>query len=565
MYRVGLSGLKIGEKGIPRQNSWHFNGFRWRSRFKLIGVFCLCFWLSVSCAQPFSQTPSTLDPNRITIGTTLKPRTLDPADAYEVISGSLLYNLGDRLYDYEVGTTTLKPQLAKALPTVSDDNLTYTIPLRQDVVFHDGTPFNAAAMVFSLERFIENGGPPSSLLSDTVASIEATADYELTLKLKRPFAALPSLLTFTGMCALSPTAYEKGEGKFQPQNFVGTGPYQLAEFGVDVIRLNQFEQYWGEKPRNSGIDVQLFSSGANLFNAFRSQGIDVAYLSLQADQITRLREGAEQQQWQMIEADGSSISYMVLNVNLDPLNQPEVRQAMAAMMDRPLITERVLQGQGEPLYSLIPTTFTEYQPVFQTAYGDGDFEQAKALLKQAGYTPENPAIVELWHASNSQVGSVFALTLKALAKKKLEGLLQIEPKSVESATAFQNLDKGIYPTFMLDWYADFLDADNYIQPFVDCANGSEQNGCVQGASQYQGSFYYSDRMNQLIDRQRQEQDPKTREAIFKEIQRLTAEDVPFIPLWQDKTYVFAQNKIENLRIQITQHIPFWVLSKSAES
>ncbi len=550
---------------IFRNHPFQMKDYRWKSWLQLISLFCLCVVLTVSCGQPQTpSSPSATHSDRITVGTTLKPRTLDPADAYEVISGHLIYNLGERLYDYEVGTTQLKPQLATALPRVSENNLTYTIPLRQDVVFHDGTPFNAEAMVFSLQRFIENGGPPSSLLSDLLTSLKATGEYELTIELKQPFAALPALLTFSGMCAVSPSAYEKGEGKFQPQTFVGTGPYQLAKYGVDVIRLDRFEQYWGEKPSNSGIDVQLFSSGANLFNAFRSHAINIAYLSLQPEQIIRLQQQSEQQKWQTIEADGNTISYMVLNVKSDPLNQLEVRQAIAALIDRPFINQRVLQGQGDPLYSLIPTTFDEYQPVFQTIYGDGDFEKAKSLLKQAGYTVENPAIVELWHASNAQVRSIFASTLKALATEKLEGLLQFETQTVESATAFQNLDKGIYPTFLLDWYADFLDADNYIQPFVSCAKGSEKIGCEEGASQYQGSFYYSDRINQLIEQQRQEQDPKVRQALLIEIQKIIAEDVPFIPLWQDKTYVFAHHEINNLRLQMTQHIPFWMISKSSE-
>ncbi len=542
--------------------------YPWQPLLKFISLFCICFLLAISCGQPTPQTNTvtpTENSNRITIGTTLKPRTLDPADAYELISANLLYNLGDRLYDYEMGTTTLKPQLATALPTISEDNLTYTIPLRQDVVFHDDTPFNAAAMVFSLQRFIENGGPPSSLLSDTVESIEATGEYELTLKLKQPFAALPALLTFPGMCAVSPTAYEIGDGKFKPQTFVGTGPYQLANYGVDVMRLDAFENYWGEKPANSGIDLQLFSSAANLFNAFRSRAINVAYLSLQPDQITQLIKGAQQGEWQVIEANGNTISYMVLNLNSEPLNQPEVRQAIAAVIDRPLIKQRVLQDQGESLYSLIPTTFEEYQPVFKDNYGEGDFDKAKSLLQQAGYSAENPAVVELWYASNAQTRAVFASTLKALADERLDGLLQFEPKSVESTTAFQNLDKGIYPTFLLDWYADYLDADNYIQPFVDCANGSAETGCIEGASQYQGSFYYSDRINQLIDKQRQESDQQARQAIFAEIQKIIAEDVPFIPLWQDKTYVFAHNKIDNMRLQITQQLPFWTISHSEKS
>ncbi|CAD5923786.1 ABC transporter substrate-binding protein [Planktothrix agardhii] len=531
---------------------------------KWIGLFCLFCLILVSCSSQqriSSSSPSSSDNGRITIGTTLKLRTLDPADAYEVISGNILYNLGDRLYDYEIGTNQLIPKLATALPTLSSDGLTYTIPIRKGVLFHDQTPFDAAAMEFSIKRFIQNAGSPSSLLADTIDTVQATGDYELTIKLKKPFAAFPSLLAFSGITAVSPQFYEIGEGKFKPNEFVGTGPYKLKSLGIDVIRLDAFDQYWGEKPANRGVDIQRFSSSSNLFNAFRSSAVDIAYLSLNPDQISSLQKGAEAGNWQMISANGNTINYLLINVKSEPLNRIEVRQALAALINRSIINERVLQNQGEKLFSLIPTTFSDYKPTFYLKYGDGNIEKAKQLLTQAGYTPENPAIVELWYASNSSNKGFLGLTLKALADRDLGGLLKLQLNSVESTTAFKYLEEGIYPTFILDWYADFLDADNYIQPFLECSQGSVETGCVKGSSQYQGSFYYSDRMNQLIAQQRQEQNPETRKLIFQEIQELLAEDVPYIPLWQDKTYVFAQNGIDNIRLQLTQQLPFWTIKK----
>jgi peptide/nickel transport system substrate-binding protein len=531
---------------------------------KWIGLFCLFCLILVSCSSQqriSSSSPSSSDNGRITIGTTLKLRTLDPADAYEVISGNILYNLGDRLYDYEIGTNQLIPKLATALPTLSSDGLTYTIPIRKGVLFHDQTPFDAAAMEFSIKRFIQNAGSPSSLLADTIDTVQATGDYELTIKLKKPFAAFPSLLAFSGITAVSPQFYEIGEGKFKPNEFVGTGPYKLKSLGIDVIRLDAFDQYWGEKPANTGIDIQRFSSSSNLFNAFRSSAVDIAYLSLNPDQISSLQKGAEAGNWQMISANGNTINYLLINVKSEPLNRIEVRQALAALINRSIINERVLQNQGEKLFSLIPTTFSDYKPTFYLKYGDGNIEKAKQLLTQAGYTPENPAIVELWYASNSSNKGFLGLTLKALADRDLGGLLKLQLNSVESTTAFKYLEEGIYPTFVLDWYADFLDADNYIQPFLECSKGSVETGCVKGSSQYQGSFYYSDRMNQLIAQQRQEQNPEARKLIFQEIQELLAEDVPYIPLWQDKTYVFAKNGIDNIRLQLTQQLPFWTIKK----
>ena len=545
-----------------------FNSFNhsWQSIIQFVSLFCLCCFLVISCSQPQNNPNNTptkeTNTNRITIGTTLKPRTIDPADAYEVISGNLLYNLGDRLYGYKLGTTELVPQLATEMPKISQDGMTYTIPIRQGVTFHDGTPFNAEAMAFSFKRFIESSGPPSSLLTNTVESVEATGEYQLTIKLKKPFAAFTPLLAFSGLCAISPQAYKIGESQFKPDTFIGTGPYKLAEYGTDVLRLDVFENYWGEKAKNQGIDIQIFSSSANLFNAFKTGAIDVAYFSLDTDQITNLEAEANRQGWQIISTDGKTVNYMVLNLNSEPLNNKKVRQALASLIDRNLLNERVLQGKAEPVYSLIPTKFNGYKPVFQENYGDGNFDKAKELLKQAGYSQQNPAKIEIWYAANSTKRQLTASTLKASVEQKLEGLMELELNSVEAATAFKNLDKGIYQTFMLDWYGDFVDADNYIQPFLECTKGSPEKGCEEGASQFQGSFYYNEQINQLIQQQRQEQNPEKRQAIFIEIQELLGEDVPFIPLWLDKDYVFAQKNINGVSLEPTQQFPFWIINKS---
>lgn len=533
---------------------------------KFFCLFVLCFSLVVACNQNQSErTPTVTNGNnsdRITIGTTLKPRTIDPADSYELGGLNVIYNLGDSLYTYELGTTNLKPQLATEMPKVSADGLTYTIPLRQGVTFHDGTPFNAKAMVFSLERFMQNGGKPSFLLADVIDKVEAVGDDEIKIVLKKPFAAFPSLLAFTGACAVSPKAYEIGAGKFNPGQFVGTGPYKLVQFSSDSLKLDVFEGYWGEKPANKGIDIQIYSgSSANLFNGFRTGGVDVAYQSLDPEQIKNLLGGVSQNKWQSIETAGTAITYLVLNRNQKPLDKVEVRQAIAASINRKLINDRVLQGQGEAAYSLIPNSFDSYKPAFQELYGDANSAKAKELIEKAGYSASNPIVVDLWYPSASTTRSLVAQTLKASADKELGGAIQFKINSVEGATAFSNIPKGIYPAFLGNWYPDFLDPDNYIQPLLYCAKGSAATGCQEGGSQSQGSFYWNDRLNNWIYQQRQERDPQKRKAIFSQIQDLIAKDVPYIPLWQNKEYAFAHNGISGVKMNPSQNIPFWTITK----
>ncbi len=544
---------------------------KWRSIGQFLGLFLCCCFLIVSCGGSKTSTPtanssspSASGNGRITIGLTDPPRTLDPADGYEVYTSNIITSMGDRLYSYKKGSFDLEPQLATELPKVSKDSLTYTIPLRQGVTFHDGEPFNAKAMEFSLNRFIQNGGKPSALLSDLVDSVKATGDYELTIKLKNAFAPFPALLGFTGMCAVSPKAYEIGKGKFKPSTFVGTGPYRLVSFSPQQIRMDVFDKYWGEKPSNKGLDFQIFNnSSANLYNSFTTGAVDIAYLTLDSSQILSLKDQAQSKNWQVVEEAGGSVSYMVLNVKQKPLDQVEVRQAIAALIDRPLITQRVYRGQAEPVYSIVPSRFDSSKPTFKDTYGDGNVEKVKELLNKAGFSKEKPFELEIYYSSSSAERAQVVATVKEYAEQKLEGIMQVKPQGVETTTLFANAAKGLYPSYLVAWTPDFGDADNYIQPLFSCAKGSVEKGCEEGASKSQGFNYYSEQMNKLIAAERKEQNPETRKKIFADIQDLLAKDVPYVPLWLKKDYAFAQKPVKDVVINPVLGPTFWDINKGA--
>ncbi len=291
--------------------------------------------------------------------------------------------------------------------------------------------------------------------------------------------------------------------------------------------------------------------------------MDIAYQSLLPPQVRKLRTEAAQGKWQAIESSGAAINFMSVNLKSEPTDNILVRQAIASLVDRDLLNDRILQGQGIPLFSLIPTTFSESQPVFKERYGNHNIEQAKQLLKTAGYSPEKPAIVEVWHSSGSITSSSVAAVMKALAKRDLDNMIQFEPNSILGAAFFRNISQGLYTTALSNWYPDFLDADNYIYPFLDCAKGSPETGCEEGGSQSQGSFFYSQEMNQLIAQSRQESNPAKRKQIFGKIQEILADEVPYIPLWQTKEYAFARHGITGVIINPSQTFPFWTIAKKS--
>ena len=536
----GTCAARLGSSSLP----FRIRLIEWCCVFSL--VFCL-----VACQGAIKPKP-----DRIVIGTTSQIRTLDPADAYEFWAGNILFHLTDRLYAYRPGTTELMPQLARDFPTVSADGLVYRIPLRSGVKFQDGIAFDSKAMAFSLDRFMNMGGAPSFLLKDTIDRLEATKPDELVVYLKAPLPFFLKLLAFTGAGAVSPQFYQSQPG-FVPDRVVGTGAYELTEYVPgNVLRLRPFAGYWGKKAQNQGIDIQFFSSSANLLNAFKTGAVDVAYQTLSPYQVRNLEEQAPKQGWQVVKGDSATILYMSLNVTQPPLDDQRVRQALALAIDRELIADRVFMGQRLPLYSLIPKTLDQSLPVFRR-----DLDRAKQLLQEGGYSPDRPAVISLWYSPRyGGNGDIIAKTLQATIDRDLGGTIRLELEPVETTTAYALIDQGVYPAFLFDWVPDILDGDNFLQPFLSC-DRAENDRCVEGSSHFQGSFFFDQELNNLIKQQRQMQNKTERKKIIDRIQNLSALYVPFIPLWQNREYAFARSNIKGITLEPTQILDFTKIEK----
>ncbi|ELS34425.1 MULTISPECIES: ABC transporter substrate-binding protein [Pseudanabaena] len=505
---------------------------------------------------------------RIVIGTTSKIRTLDPADANEFFISNIFYNTLERLYTYKEGSNEIVPQLAADMPKVSDDGLIYTVPVKTGIKFHDRTNFNAYTMKFALERFMNSKGTPAYILGDIIEAISAPNETELIFKLKEPLQFFPKFLAFTGAAAISPQVYKHikdektGKLLFLPDKLVGTGPYQVTQFVEgSYLRLDAFPDYWGKKPVNRGIDIQFFSSNANLLNAFKTGAVDIAFQTLTPTQVKNIEANAKANGWTIASGQGATILYMVLNTQQSPLNDVRVRQALAAAIDRPLLESRIFFNQRSPLYSLIPSAFGESKPVFEQKYGDNNGKLARQLLETAGYSNEKPAQITIWYSPKyGGNGDLIASTLRASIQKNVGKIIQIKTERVENTVGYAFLDKGVYPAYLLDWVPDILDPDNYIKPFLECEE-AEGDRCKKGGSQFQGSFYNNPLINDLIAKERKERDSVKRSQLLQKIQEILAQDVPFIPLWQNKEYAFAQKGVDGVKIEPNQQLPYWNISK----
>jgi peptide/nickel transport system substrate-binding protein len=463
--------------------------------------------------------------NRLVVASKNRIDTVDPGGAYTFGAMQLLSAIGDSLYAINA-SGQLEPRLAVALPQLSADGLTAQVQLRQGVRFHDGTPFNAAAMVFSLERFLAIG-KLSYLLGDRVSAARAVGPYTIELTLKRPFSPLAELLSAVNLTPLSPSAYKNHRDRFLNDRFVGTGPYRLSFFTGQQQRLEPFAGYWGPKPANGGIDLVSLSNSTALYGALQSGEVDVLLsTSLEIDQQAALHRQAAAGKLREGSGPALEIGYLTLLTNQPPLNDPRLRQAVAYSLDRNTISRRVTLGLRPPLRDLVPPSLKGSDPQAWPSYNPA---MARQLYRQAGYCQGKRLALPLTFRSNIPADRMFALTWQAQLQQDLGDCVELEVTGMEATTAYRQLGEGAFPLILLEWMGDFPDADNYLVPLLGCEEAQGER-CLKGASAASGSFWAKPGLQQDLERSASVAGP-ARAALLRRIQRQTAAANPYLPVW----------------------------------
>ena len=503
----------------------------------LIGSLGLGLLLS-SCRAP---RPSHEGIKRLVVASKNRVDTVDPAGGYTFGAMQLLSAIGDPLYAINA-RGQLEPRLALAPPQVSADGLTARVELRQGVRFHDGTPFNAAAMVFTLERFLAIG-KLSYLLGDRVSGVRAVGPYTLELTLKRPFSALAELLSAVNLTPLSPSAYRNHRKSFLNDRFVGTGPYRLSFFTNQQQRLEPFASYWGARAANGGIDLVSLSNSTALFGALQSGEVDVLLsTSLEIDQQAALRRSATAGKLQEGSGPALEIGYLTLLTDQPPLNDPRLRQAVAYSLDRATISRRVTLGLRPPLRDLVPPSLKGSDPTAWPSYSPA---RARALYRQAGYCQGKRLSLPLTFRSNIPADRMFALTWQAQLRQDLGDCVELEVTGMEATTAYRQLGEGAFPLILLEWMGDFPDADNYLVPLLGCEEARGER-CLKGASAASGSFWAKPGLQQELERSASLTGP-ARAAQLRRIQRQTAAANPYLPVWLVAPRAWAQRNVSQPR------------------
>ncbi len=464
------------------------------------------------------------------LGTTDKVTTLDPAGAYDLGSWTLMYNMYQTLLTIPAGEN--QPQGDAAESCEYEDPETFTCTLKDGLTFANGNKLTASDVKFSLERNISIADPngAAGLLGSLMnkdggvdpSAIEAPDETTLRFNLNKPDTTFQFVLT-TNAAAIVDEDVFPGDSLASNSEAVGSGPFSMEQYkdGQQAVLVANPEYDGPREAQSERVFVSYFQQPSALKLAVENGEIDVAWRSLSSTDITDL-EGSDAVE--VIKGEGSEIRYFVWQLDTPVGKEKATRQAVAELIDREAIAENAYAGTVDPLYSLVPPGFAGQVDAFQEKYGENSVEKAKKILSDAGV--QTPVDLTLGYTPSHYGPS--AVDEANELKRQLDdsGLFNV---SVENAewTQYQNLYKeGAYDLFQLGWFPDFLDADNYLAPFL-----------VDGG--FYANNYQSDRVNELVAAEQAATDPAEREKILVELQQIVATDVPVVPSWVGQNVAVA--------------------------
>ncbi|MHB8605293.1 MAG: ABC transporter substrate-binding protein [Thermoplasmatota archaeon] len=509
----------------------------------------------------------------VTLGTTDTITSLDPGDAYEYLSINVLQNTMSGLLSNKPDSATLQPELAATLPVISPDGLTYTFVLKPNLKYADGTPIVASDFLWALERNsgqvggVEGG--PAFLIYDSpgvdIANSSAVdATGTLIVKLKQPGVFFNSLVVFPNFAPIPKSEYTKAawrEPTGPTANLpVSSGPYQITEYKQgESITLKANPNYAGPRAAKTGtIVIKLFSTSAALKAALQNKEVDAAYRTFTPDEWTDLKTRAPTTGLTPYEAPGPSPARFIgfnTNATLQPLSANlNVRQAVAYAVDRAEISHVVFADTAAPLYSIVPTGFVGQQDSFKTKYGaTPDLTKAEAALTAAGYSTSNKLAIDLWFNSDGHYGDTEA-DLATLIKSEIEktGMVTVTLKSEPWASYKKQFRQGNYGMFLIGWFPDYLDSDDYLSPFLT----------VGGAKSF-GTFYDNPTAVDLIKQEQKGPADSDRIAPIHQLQDIAANDVPMLPLFTGAQQAAALTSVSGVFLSPTQVFPYYTMQKTA--
>ncbi|MEM8885245.1 MAG: ABC transporter substrate-binding protein [Planctomycetota bacterium] len=447
---------------------------------------------------------------------------LDPANVTDGESVMVLTNIFDTLVTFEEGSIEIIPWLAESWEH-NEARTVWTFKLRQGVTFHDGTPVNADAVVFSFMRQKDPAHParrPDDAFAyyndnfDALDKIEAVDEHTVRFTLSRTFAPFLSTLAMFCTAIVAPSGFE--DGNDFATNPIGSGPFRFLEWKKDeFIKLEAFEDHFAGRP---GVDLLIFKPikqpevRLKELESGGIQGMDNPSLV----DVKRLEGSTDVQ---LLSAPGINVCYLALNTQKAPFDNKLVRQAAAWCIDKKRLIEAAYAGYGEPAVSMCPKTMKGHLAMKDR---EPDPEKARQLLAEGGY-PQGVEI-ELWYPVIQRAylpdSGATAIQLQQALEK---GGFKVKLRKVEWTAYLEGTGNGAHQACIIGWMADIGDPDNYLYVLLD-----KENAVPPGANNR--SFYTSEAYHQLVSKARSVPVWEEREKIYHEAQRLLFEDMPCVPL-----------------------------------
>lgn len=432
--------------------------------------------------------------------------TLDPHAGTSGYDYWMIYPIFDTLLGYD--PETLEPQPGLAESWTLDEPTTLTLTLRQGVTFHDGTPFDAAAVEYNLDRVKSQ---ESNIKSDlaTLESVEVVDDHTVTLHLTEPNSAMLGILADRAGMMVSPTAAEAAGDDFAA-NPVGAGPFKFVEHRPgELIKYEANPDYWNpDLPYLDGIEYRILAEADTRLNGLLSGEVDFVH-RIEPQTVEQVEGNDDLAFEQYVGIGDAKIIYM--DTSKPPFDNKLLRQAVNYALDRESLTEAATFGTGEPAFMPIPSAHWAYQEDLAPGY-EYDPEKARSLVAEAGVDGLSFSLVH-------QPDAVDTRTAEIVQAQLAEAGIDVELAPVELTQSVQEyFTDRKYSGGSFGWTGRPDPNMTFFQIFGEDAFFNAGKYAVPG-------------LNELLAEAAATTDVETREEVYSRIVPLTLEESIIAPLF----------------------------------
>jgi len=483
-------------------------------RHALPSIIALTMALGLWAAPIAAQPAGTL-----VVGLVAEPVNLDPPQVTDLNSNRVGRRVVETLVTFPEESTQVVPGLAESW-TISKDGLQYTFKLRRGITFHDGTPLNAEAVKFSIERQINPNHPAYKLgkypfanfFFGNVKAVEVLSEERVAFLLNEPRASFLSILTAGAASIVSPTAVMKW-GPDYPTHPVGTGPFRFASWdrGQRVV-LEKNPTYWKYPVKVERVIYRPIVEDQARLTELLTGTLDVI-VGVPADFVSQLEQNAK---ITLLKQVGAHVWYLGMNNQKKPFDDKRVRQALNYAVNKDAIVKDVLKGTGAASRGpVLPGTWGADPALKAYPY---DPERAKKLLAEAGYP--NGFSTTLW-VPESGSGMQAPVAMSTVMQSNLKAVgVNVSLQIMEWGAYLAKLRTKEQELFALSWMAGTEDPDMVMYPLLHSSQWTPV-----GPNR---ALYKNARFDALLQQARLTTDQAKRAQLYKEAQRILVDDAPWV-------------------------------------